>query len=266
MERMRDVEGVIGYDPWNEPMSGLRHVVSGWFERKILTEFYAECGRLRDEVDPMRLIFAEPTPLAALGAPSFLRLPEHDGFVYAPHIYDSGAITLGRYAPAVSTFPRTLVHHLEVAERMQVPLFIGEFGVLNWVRGGKQMLEHECRMFDRHFVSWSVWHYNPSEQDWNDENASFVEPDASARPWAEPLFRPYPAALAGHPDAWESKDGETWTLDYRATAGGTTELVVPGAWSASPEPEIDGAEHEWRGDRLLIRAPTGGRVRVALHR
>ena len=96
MERMREVDAVIGYDPWNEPMSGLRHLLSGWFERRLLTDFFAECARLRDELDPRRLIFAEPSPLAALGAPTMLRLPKSGGFAYAPHIYDSAAITLGR--------------------------------------------------------------------------------------------------------------------------------------------------------------------------
>jgi hypothetical protein len=157
-------------------------------------------------------------------------------------------------------------HHLDVSRRLDAPLFIGEFGVLNWVRGGQQMMEHECRFYDRHFASWAAWHYNPTEQDWNDENASIVEPDASPRAWATPLFRPFPQTLAGEPRSWESKSGEPWSLEYAARAGGTTEIVVPHAWSEAPEVDIDGAEHEWQDDRLLVRAAAAGPVRVTMRR
>jgi endoglycosylceramidase len=265
VERLRHVPAIIGYDPWNEPMGGLRHVLSGHFERKILADFYTDCAAIRDELDPTRLIFVEPSPLAALGAPTAIRVPSVPGLVYAPHIYDASALTIGRYMPWASTFPTTLRRHLDVSERDEAPLFVGEFGVLNWVRDGERMLEHECRLFDRHFVSWTAWHYNPTDLDWNDENASIVEPDASLRPYARPLVRPNARAIAGTPTRWESRVGSPWTLRYVASGTADTEIVVPAGWNGGrPEVVVAGGESEWGGDVLRVRAAAKADVTVTL--
>ena len=141
------------------------------FERGPLAELYRAGIRLRDELDPQRLLFLEPTPLAAFGLPTALPVLEGANLVYAPHIYDAPAIVASRYMARLSSFPYTLRALLRERETRGQPMFVGEFGVLNGVAGEARMMEHECRLLDRHFVSWTVWHFNPTDVDWNDEDA-----------------------------------------------------------------------------------------------
>jgi len=136
MRVMADVPAVIGYDPFNEPMGSVGALLGGALERRSLPDFYEACIRARDEIDPTRLLFIEPSPFAAFGAP--VRLPRMSArnLVYAPHLYDAAAILGARYVPALSLFPRSLRHIERTAHRLAMPLFIGEFGVRNGVRRG----------------------------------------------------------------------------------------------------------------------------------
>jgi endoglycosylceramidase len=147
-----------------------------------------------------------------------------------------------------------------------VPLFIGEFGGFGSIRGVDEMIADQCRLLDRHFVSWTAWHYNPTDVDWNDEDASFVQPDGSDRPWTSHLIRPYPRALAGEPKSWSSGRGE-WRLEYTATSKAPTEIVVPARWRGSDlDLAITGASHEWNPDTsiLSVTASPGEAVMVQL--
>jgi endoglycosylceramidase len=134
-----------------------------------------------------------------------------------------------------------------------MPLFIGEFGVLNGTRGGARMMADECRLLDRAFASWTVWHYNPTELDWNDEDASIVAPGGGDRPWTPALVRPYPRALAGEPISWESGDDGPWKLTYRAIGDAPTEIVIPKRWAGTGcRVRVEGAESRWLGDGTLL--------------
>ncbi len=149
MKVMADVPAVLGYDAFNEPMGSVGALLGGALERQSLPDFYEACVRLRDELDPTRLLFVEPSPFAAFGAP--VRLPRMTArdLVYAPHLYDAAAIVAGRYVPALSLFPRSLRRIEQTARRLDMPLLVGELGVLNGVRGGARMMEDECRSLDR---------------------------------------------------------------------------------------------------------------------
>jgi endoglycosylceramidase len=269
MHAMADVPAVIGYDLFNEPMGDLRALLGGALEQRSLPAFYDACIRARDELDPSRLLFIEPSPLAAFGAP--VRLPRvlARNIVFAPHVYDAPAILAARYMPALSLFPFSL-HRLErTARRLDMPLFIGEFGVLNGTSGGAQMMEDECRLLDRAFASWAVWHYNPTDVDWNDEAASIVSPDGDERPWTGALVRPYPRALAGDPIAWESGRG-SWRLTYNAVGDAPTEIIVPTRWARSDyRARVKGAVPRWPSeDRSLlsIEQPRANVVTVEIER
>ena len=266
MLAMRDVPMVIGYDLFNEPMTELSGLVG--FEKGPLAELYRAGIRLRDELDPTRLMFLEPTPLAAFGFPTALPVLAGANLVYAPHIYDAPAIVASRYLPQLSSFPFTLRSLLRERERRGEPLFLGEFGVLKGVAGEARMMEHQCRLLDRHFASWTVWHYNPSAVDWNEEDASIVEPDGSERPWTGALVRPYPRALAGTPIAWDSHPRRRWTLEYAPQGDAATEIVVPARWSgAEPRVHAHGADVHRRDDGIVeVHATATERVRVELER
>lgn len=268
VQRMAKVEAVIGYDLYNEPMTRLRHVLSGSFERHTLRDFHDQCARLVQAHDPGRLLFVEPPPVVALGAPPRLPAVPHTGIVYAPHLYDSAAFATGRYVARAATAPRSLAQAVGHARSMNTPLFIGEFGALNAIRGADEMIADQCRLLDRHFASWTAWHWNPTEVDWNDEDASIVAPDGSDRPWTRHLVRPYPRALAGEPKRWESGRGQ-WRLQWIAgPESAPTEIVVPRAWSgARADAEVDGATHAWHDrdpDVLLVHANAGQAVTLQL--
>jgi endoglycosylceramidase len=263
---MRALQGepaVLGYDPWNEPMTGPVELASGRFEREILPEFYAELVRARDVEAPGRLLFVEPTPLSAFGLPS--RLPRLAGadIVFAPHVYDGVAMLASRYVPRASTVPITVRAVLAHAERLGLPVCVGEFGVLGGVLGAARMIERQARLFDRHFASWMVWHYDPGIDDWNDEDASIVEPDGRERAFTSALVRPYPRALAGTPLRWDSHRRRPWTLAWQIEAEAATEIVVPRRWRGERlRIDVDGADHDWDEHAGVLRV-TGDRGALA---
>ncbi len=270
MRVMAEVPAVIGYDVFNEPMGSVGALLGGALEQRSLPAYYEACVRARDELDPTRLVFVEPSPFAAFGAP--VRLPRMSArnVVFAPHLYDAAAILAGRYVPALSLFPASLARLERSARRLEMPLFIGEFGVLNGARAGAHMMEDEGRLLDRAFASWTVWHYNPTELDWNDEGASIVAPDGGDRPWTNALVRPYPRALAGEPIRWDSHDARPWRLTYRARGDAPTEIAIPPRWAgAGCEVRVEGADARRIGDdgrTLQIDTPRAEIVTVEITR
>ena len=269
MHVMAEVPAVLGYDLFNEPMGSVGALLGGALERQSLPDFYEACIRARDEIDPTRLVFVEPSPFAAFGAPVRLPRMSAKNVVYAPHLYDATAILAARYMPALSLFPLSLRRIERAARRLEMPLLVGEFGVLNGARGGARMMEDECRLLDRAFASWTVWHYNPTDVDWNDEDASIVAPGGGDRSWTGALVRPYPRALAGEPMGWESGKRGPWRLTYRAAGDAPTEIVIPKRWARTGCPvRVEGAESRWLADGdgtlLAIEKPSAEIVVVEI--
>jgi endoglycosylceramidase len=273
MRVMAEVPAVIGYDVFNEPMGSVEALIGGALERRSLPAFYEACANARDEIDPARLLFLEPSPFAAFGAPVRLPRMAARNLVFAPHLYDASAILAGRYVRKLSLFPSSLRLIDRAARRLEMPLFIGELGVLNGVRGGDRMMEDECRLLDRAFASWTVWHYNPTDVDWNDEAASIVTPSGGDRPWTSALVRPYPRAIAGEPLRWDSGRERPWRLTYRAVRAGNdapTEIVIPTRWAgANARVRVEGADFDRVGDEgctLMIDKPRAEVVVVEIER
>ncbi len=261
---------VVGYDFFNEPMTALPAVLDGRFERETLRDFHAACARLLHEEaadQTPRLHFIEPTPIVAFGVPCRLQHEYGPTAVFAPHLYDVAAIGSGRYRRGLSTAPAAIGQTAKWAERHAMPLMFGEFGALNGVVDAKQMLDDQCRLMDRHFASWTAWHFDPSGEDWNDEGASIVEPGGGERPFTAALVRPYPRAIAGRPTHWESGSDRPWTLKYIASEG-TTEVCVPARWCAAPTAETRNAQAQWNDPRdvLQVQARPGAAVTIVLHR
>jgi endoglycosylceramidase len=268
MQVMANVPAVVGYDLFNEPMGSVGALVGGALERRSLPAFYEACIRVRDEIDPTRLLFIEPSPFAAFGAPVRLPRLSAQNLIYAPHLYDATAILAGRYVAPLSLFPLSLQRVERTARRLEMPLLIGEFGVLNGTRGGARMMEDQCRLLDRAFASWTVWHYNPTELDWNNEDASIVAPGGGDRPWTGALVRPYPRALAGEPIGWESGAAGPWRLTYRSIGDAPTEIVIPKRWAGTHcRVRVDGADSRWLGheDGTLLAVENARAEIVVVH-
>ncbi|MEM6993696.1 MAG: cellulase family glycosylhydrolase [Myxococcota bacterium] len=262
-------DNVIGYDLFNEPMTALAAVASGRFERETLRDFHADCARvLEGEADGApRLQLIEPTPIVAFGLPCRLQHRHGPSAVFAPHLYDALAITTGRYRRRFSNAPKAVATLAAWARRHDMPLFIGEFGALNGVGAADAMLEDQCQRLDRHFASWTAWHYDTSGEDWNDEGASIVDPHGGERPFTGALIRPYPTAIAGTPVRLDSRP-PVWTLAYEASGSAPTEIVVPPRWSASPEIEVDGGSVSTAepSARVSVEAAAGAKVTLRIRR
>jgi endoglycosylceramidase len=104
------------------------------FERTRLMPFYTRVAHAIREVDTRHIIFLEPTMLAALGIPTVIEpLKDAKGKrdpqqLYEPHAYDidvdTGDVTLTNNA----RIRKILERHEEEAERLNMPLVIGEWG------------------------------------------------------------------------------------------------------------------------------------------
>ncbi len=266
MSALEGAPAVVGYDLFNEPMAPLVEVLRGRFERGWLADFHRRCIGVRDRNAPGRLLFVEPTPLVAFGAPTTLPPLSGDDLVYAPHLYDATAILASRFVPRASTFPTALGRVCATARERSWPLCIGEFGILGGIAGAPALVEDQCARLDRAFASWMVWHFDPGGDDWNEEDASIVLPGGDERPWTAALVRPFPRALAGTPEFWDSADGQPWSLRYTADSDAPTEIVIPPRWSAAPQIDVDGADHALRDCVLVVHARPGAAVRVTLGR
>ncbi len=206
MHVMADVPAVIGYDVFNEPMGSVGALVGGALERRslagVLRRVRARARRARSDAAAVRRAVA----VRGVRRAGAVAADGRANLVFAPHLYDATAILAGRYVPACRCFRRASRASSAPRAGSSMPLFIGEFGVLNGVRDGARMMKTNAALLDRAFASWTVWHYNPTELDWNDEAASIVAPDGGDRPWTNALVRPYPRAIAGEPIRWDSGD------------------------------------------------------------
>lgn len=206
-QRFANVDGVLGYDLLNEPAARFfPDTLLGRLDRDILPDFYYQVAQAVRAADPYRLILVQASPLTGLGIPSALgqpngRPPLHDlgGLVYAPHIYDGLAVFFGRFKGNPWAIRHTLSIHLKTAARLRAGLIVGEFGVLNNLRGAHDLYAAKLRLFDRYLVNWIAWTYAVSETHWNGEDISVIFPDGRERAQVDLLVRPYPHATAGTP-------------------------------------------------------------------
>jgi hypothetical protein len=221
---------VIGYDLMNEPMGRPLSVLFGWFERKTLTTFYRRAIAAVRRGDPERLIVIEPEPLVGFGHPCFLPDLEEKDLVFGPHLYDPIAIVTGKFRGRISTAPYATARIAAKGRRLRTPILLGEFGVLNKHAGGEALLASQVDNFDARFFSWAAWHYNPSTEDWNDEDASLVTPEGRERDFMAPLIRPYARAVAGTPAfcRWHAR---AHRFEFRyvpdPTCTGPSEIALP---------------------------------------
>ncbi len=262
--RFRGVPRVLGYDLWNEPMGPPAWVFSGRFEREILSAFASRAVAAIRQGDPDRVVFVEPVPLQ-VGQRIGLGEVTGERLGFAPHIYDFLAIGSGRY------FGRRLSSFAAAARRLAAfsaergwPAVIGEFGALNHVKGAVEMLDDECAIFDRLWLSWAAWMYDPVGPDWNDEGASLVDVGGAERPWLDPLVRPYPRAIAGQPlESRFDRAARHYSFRYAPRAGAApgaiaadavTEVFVPRArrWPDRFDVSVTGADHTWDEDAGVL--------------
>lgn len=168
------------------------------FEADAVAPLMARVSAAIRTVDPGTLILREHDYFANIGIPSGQPPLDDANWAYSPHGYDltvdTPAIALSSNTRATTIFAR----HAETAERLGVPVIVGEWGALTLGRG---VADHGVALqdlFDSFGWSWTYWV-------WED---GFADSEAAAA-----LTRPRPVAFAGDGQQWRVVDGTlhaTW--------------------------------------------------------
>lgn len=201
------------------------------FEKERLTPMYRRVHAAVREVHPTILFFLEPCVLANVGTHTAItRLTDDAGApdpwqVYMPHAYDIVVDTRLSHQPSANRLNVIFSHKYEDAQRLDLPLFIGEWGAYY----GNDRTRNAARLSLGHIVDKTTgafyWDYHR-----NVENAVYFEC----------LARPAPLAVAGTHLASEFDLDSgvfrcSWANDPAVAAPSL--FAAPRAWSTEP-PEI----------------------------
>ena len=208
---------IIGFDPINEPHWGTYPVAM--FEVDRLQPFYAQVFAAVRAHAPW-IAFAEPSSSRNLGFASKLAPFEVQDVVYAPHMYDATAELDGSFsASRRDSLLATATDLAADAERLGVPLWIGEYG---GIATSEQIGAYMDAAYDgaaSAFAGTMYWAY--------DQGGGYSMLDADGNPVAsllDAVVRPYPARIAGQPTTW-SYDELTRTLEVAWLAD--TSITAP---------------------------------------
>ena len=219
--------GVAGFDFMNEPFPGF--TPPGVFEQTFLIPFYQRIIDVVRAVAPHTTAFVEPPVWGAQGIPSTMVGLERDNVVYAPHVYPW--LTWSWFTPVMYPgHPATLagdyaIHDLERTSMGDVPLWIGEWGVVRDATNPADYVRDGARLQEQMMLGAAWWEYTGPR----DDRFSPVQPDAGRTllPHASALVRPYPRVIAGTPIGYRfDEESSVFTL-MLSHADGTTELFAP---------------------------------------
>lgn len=263
-KRYKDRAGVIAFEIINEPMTAQADL-GGW-EKTTLSPFYEEMTTLLHGIAPDTLVALDGAPLDALTFTTGLTKPQQSGVIFAPHWYDSGVYTGTAFDLAA---PATAVAKWKaVGDDWQVPTWIGETGYPHDRKEAPAAAEALYQALDAAGAHAAWWEYGVSKTVWNNEALSLV--DADGKEYAaivDAVARPYPRAVAGDAPAWSWDVGKkVFALNYTATAGGITEIVLPTrAFPAGWKVAVTGdacAAPAYDQTGLFVKAASAGAVQV----
>lgn len=200
-KRVDDNPYILGYDIMNEPFGGEIPNDHGEFENGFLKPFYQESISSIREVDPDAIGFIEPT-IVDLYASKLSSLHD-ENLVYAAHLYRSFSWRAWLDPDYKGTsFDALLDLQRKKAEELNMPLFIGEFGVpwTIWPPGSRDRQVNEAfEALEGEFVSNAYWDFSVENGSiWNEEDYSLIDDRGRVR-GLEVNVRPYLRRLAGSP-------------------------------------------------------------------
>jgi endoglycosylceramidase len=265
--RYKDRPGVIGFEVLNEP--GWGNATMAVWEVTTLPAFYTTMASRIHAQAPGSLVFFDLPGIDALTVSTSLQRPQGDNLVFAPHYYQPLAMAgLGSGDPT-KVMP-DLKKWADLGTQWGVPTFVGEFGVSHQIAAPGPIMTAHWAALDALAIHGTEWDYSVTAATWNDETLAIVQADGSEYPGlVGALCRLYPRAVAGGSPAFSyDPASRTFTLDYTATPGGTTEIVVPSRiYPAGRQVTVTGAcADESRSDGIVaIVAPAGaGPVHVTI--
>ncbi len=150
---------------------------NGDFERTHLQPFLERCCQAIRAVDTDNLVLVEPTGLVGIGVRSALEPLQSaagtplEGVVFAPHYYDPIAELLP-YDGEVERARQGLARARETAQRMGVPMLLGEWGFLRAsLPGHDEIARDQLALCEEFLLGQAYWDYHPqltSEPYWPD--------------------------------------------------------------------------------------------------
>jgi endoglycosylceramidase len=232
VEVAKSVKGspyILGYDMMNEPSCGDLPNDEGQFENGFLKLLYQDVISSIRQVEPEAVGFVEPHVLDTYG--SKLTPLQADRLVYAPHLYDpiSSAFTLAPSQDGMR-YLDLLRCHEEMAERLGMPLFIGEFGSPWTTAQRNEHVNSALEALEEEFVDNAYWDYSVKDVSiWNGEDFSLIDREGRPR-GLEVNVRPYLRRLKGSP-LLQSFDAvnKTYNVSFESEAGAVAVIYVPEA-------------------------------------
>lgn len=180
----------------------LIHPLVAAFETERVAPFMSLVARAVRAHDQDGLILREHDYFANLGIPSGQPTLDDANWSYSPHGYDltvdTPAIALSSNTRAGTIFAR----HAETAERLGVPVIVGEWGALDLGEGVGDHGRFLQDLFDSYGWAWTYWCWQPG----------FADSEAAAA-----LTRPRPVAFAGDGTSWYVSGG-VLTAQWRGEA------------------------------------------------
>ena len=200
------------------------------FERDALMPMYRRVHAAIREVHPTGIFFLEPCVLANIGVPTAIEaLCDATGArdplqAYLPHAYDIVTDTSLSHAPSENRLNLIVEQKHRDAERLGMPLFIGEWGAYYGAPKTRDAARLMHRMLEKYTHGAFYWDYHGRI-----EEAVYFEV----------LSRPAPLSLAGALlSSTYSPDSGTFMCRWKTMPGaGESRFVLPASWYA-PDLEV----------------------------
>ena len=224
VETLKDRPSVLAYELINEPFWGTKNRAE--FDRSIAPRWYRMLVDTIRAIDDRPFIAFQPAPTAAVGVPTAMRSLGLNRMIYAPHFYPREVEIGQRYTDDPLRLSHQLYTLCKDAERLRMPLLVGEYGVRRATLGAGYFIDDVVDALDKAQLGAFYWQIG-------DDGASGYGVWERKGNWslqANHLARPYPARLAGKPGrwSWEKEAGRfsaTWNED--GSALGESWFVLP---------------------------------------
>jgi len=237
---LKDIDGVVGFDPHNEPFPGT--ILFEQFERDYLGPFYDRFGEVVGEVLPGRIVFFEPAVTFSVARDtSFAATESAPAKFFFPHYYNMTVESNLQWDGNAGADRDWVNSAAGQAERLKVPWGLGEMGGNTDTPNLDEFLLSFYDMLDQTHAASFLWLFTRGTGGFGlvDETTDDWKPVAAA------FLRPAPSAVAGTPleYGWDHA-ARTFTLDWEEdAAAGDTEIILP-EWVAAAgyTLTVDGAE------------------------
>jgi endoglycosylceramidase len=268
--RVAGIDNVVAFEILNEPFFGTMDEAT-WAAGPLRAFFEKTGAALREEA-PGRLLFFDPSGTSPQVGGAISSPPTGTDWVFAPHYYEPLTFILGADDSMDWREMPTLVAPIaEFAQKWNVPVFLGEFGISNTYMHSPDYLSVSWDALDANQLSGTCWHLSTTPDFMEQEQLNLWR-NGQETPGLDASVRPSPVSVAGKlvSFTYDSAGGSA-VLSLEATAGGVTELVVPKRrYPKGPVVSVEGGrihfEHDAAHERLRFSSAKSGSLKVTLAR